>query len=359
MCAVRSAVLRYLWRGKGRRNARTTTLLHVRSLGSLTAGAVILVLSGAGVASAAQDPNPVIGAGNGTDPAKGPSSQESLRDPLVQESEGLNSEASRAAEQRRKPDEGIQERLASKSAFRELSREQAHALYRQAFPKVAERRAWKPLRGFAEPDVDILSAYSAVVRTDASRPGQLLTSVGVPLAIRTDDGFKAVDASLDTQQDAYRPRSSVVDTRIGRQSATGLTIDQVTMKLLDAGDVSGVEEDDKVFFANVFQDTDLVVATTPTGVETFSQLRSPDSPEEECFAIDMPAHAVLRATDDGGAEVVSGDQRLATIHPPRAADAQGRNVPVDIKVEGNVLLVTTHHRDGDFAYPERPAPKDP
>lgn len=338
----------------GRLGVRAVASVVGRGLSAAIAMVAAVLICGAAVAFSAESSGPVA-APVGSDPSgkspRDPSGEASQRDPLLQEAKRASKQAADAAEKHRASAEGKQERLASKTAFRGMSGEDAKVLYWKKFPKLAKKASWRPLAAFAGDEINVLSPFSAVVQTDSTRPGQLLTSVGVPLGVGEGGRFKPADARLTSTDDAFRPRASVVGTRIGKRLATGVTVDQVTMTLVDAEDVAGVEVDDKVFYANVEQDTDLVVVTTPTGIETFAQLRTPESPEREKFAIGMPQGATLQATQDGGAEIVADRQKLAQVHPPQAVDAQGRSVPVEMAVEGEHLIVTTHHRNGDFAYP--------
>jgi hypothetical protein len=82
--------------------------------------------------------------------------------------------------------------------------------------------------------------------------------------------------------------------------------------------------DGKLFYANVATDIDFLAAPLPTGVETFSQVRSAASPEQEEFKVDLPAGAKLEALpDSGGAAVVRDGKRIAHIAPPTGSDADG------------------------------------
>lgn len=110
---------------------------------------------------------------------------------------------------------------------------------------------------------------------------------------------------------------------------------------------------DKLFWANVDTDSDLLVAPLPAGFETFSQLRSAQSPESLDFAVTGPPGSELRRSDErlGGVEVVRDGTSLASISPPLAHDAQGAEVPTRYEIAGDRLSLRVDHRDGDFAYP--------
>jgi sugar lactone lactonase YvrE len=93
------------------------------------------------------------------------------------------------------------------------------------------------------------------------------------------------------------------------------------------------------FLPNVALDTDLAIAPTPTGVETFTHLRSADAPRSQTFNLDLPPPATLHATEGGGAIVRSGEEILVSISPPTAIDATGADVPVDLAVEDSSITL--------------------
>ena len=91
---------------------------------------------------------------------------------------------------------------------------------------------------------------------------------------------------------------------------------------------------------------------TAFGVELFDMLRSPASPEQLRFHIDLPTGASLHPDPGGGVNIVDGDGViLGTISRPHALDAQGSEVPVAMSVEGSSIEISVPHRDEEFAYP--------
>lgn len=243
--------------------------------------------------------------------------------------------------------------MSSRKRFRGLSRDEAGASYARAFPEIANRDVWRPLaKERQEKVVDYLSDWTATVTERAGEPGRLVTAVGTPLRTKDASGSPApVDLNLSKEGNAFAPRNPVVSTRIPEDATTGVTVDDVRVELMSADPTVGVQRGDQVFFANVATDTDFLVRPSPHGVETFAHLRSPDSPTVERLKVVMPEGARLVALERGGAEVRRAGDTLTTFHPPRAADAQGREVPVEMTVDGDVLAITTAHTAGEYAYP--------
>ena len=87
------------------------------------------------------------------------------------------------------------------------------------------------------------------------------------------------------------------------------------------------------------------------GAELFDLLRSKDSPEDLRFEIGVPAGAELRSDEHGGAGVVREGETLTLIPKPYALDAQGTEIPVQMEVEGDSIVVHVAHREGSYAYP--------
>ena len=61
-----------------------------------------------------------------------------------------------------------------------------------------------------------------------------------------------------------------------------------------AAPTAGVEQDDRVFYADVDTDTDFVSTPTRDGAEVLWQLRSPEAGDELSLDVDVPAGATMR-----------------------------------------------------------------
>ena len=174
--------------------------------------------------------------------------------------------------------------------------------------------------------------------------GALLSST-VPLRTESPSGApEAIDLSLDHTGGEIQPAAPLVEVGIPAEIDDGIELPGpgVTIELAGAPAerATSIVDQSVGFAPNVARDTDLAVAPTPTGVETLTQMRSADSPDSETFNLDLPAGATLRATEDGGAAVIEGEETLVDVAPPTAIDASGAEVPVKLDVSGDSLTLT-------------------
>jgi hypothetical protein len=249
-------------------------------------------------------------------------------------------------------------RQASRTAYRDVAGSSALSLARAKFPAL-RRPLW---RG---PDLrpgDRVRRYlgdrSFVL--DQRRGPNLFVESLTPLRARTAHGKRPIDLRLVRSRGGYVPRVAPSRTRIATTASGGIELGRTGVALTPVGASAGAAPrvlGDKVFFANAATDADFIAGALPDGVETFMQLRSPRSAEAHSLRFDLPAGARLQTATRGGlaatpgAEVVRGDERLVTIMPPTATDAQGRPVPAKLDVSGSTLTVTVAHRSADYAYP--------
>lgn len=251
---------------------------------------------------------------------------------------------------------------AEKLPHRDLGREEAQELLTSVFSEQLEAPA-----GIFD-DLEVEKFYTdhvAVIpageepsipsgEADGQEPG-LLDSL-LPLRAEDAAGQKAVvDLDLKHAEGELQPANPLVDVGIPSELGEGISLPEVGVEinLPDAPaerSPSTVEEKSTAFFPNVATDSDLTVAPTPTGVETLTQLRSPDAPRGQTFELTLPSGAALKPSAGGGAEVVRGDEPLVMIPTPTALDAKGSPVGVSLEVSGNSLTVEAKP-DADAAYP--------
>lgn len=182
--------------------------------------------------------------------------------------------------------------------------------------------------------------------SEESSEGKVLLESTLPVSRQGE----VVDLGLEEANGGYESVNPIVDVTIPASLDEGIGLPEAesTIELVDApeGRAPSINESTAVY-PNVAPDTDLVVAPTPTGVETMTTLRSPAAPRSQSFHVDLPEGAELRKAD-GGAEVVNADGDVEIrIQPPYALDAAGENVPVDMTVEGATVKLSIDPGEAD------------
>lgn len=257
----------------------------------------------------------------------------------------------RAWRERRASGEERERRRLSRSAHRRLGRQEALALGRSAHPRVLRDRAPRAL-AFAQGRYELErfeGDYAAVLRpADGAAGPAVMASSLLPLRARDErNETRVVDLSLEARGEGWASDNPRVGISFGRRASDGLTVDRDGVGLAPVGlaaDPEGELSGDAVFYANTAADTDHVLRPTPGGAEFYAQLRSTASPERLRYRVRLPQGASVRATGDGGAEVLRDDERLGQITRPLAWDADDEPVPVDMSVVGDELVVEVPHR---------------
>ena len=203
-----------------------------------------------------------------------------------------------------------------------------------------------------------IAGYASDSTAIVDGPGgrMLLTSL---LPLRSPDGpgdVKApVSTSLEARTGGYEPANPLTPVVIPSDLGDGVGLGRVGVGVTPIGVESADGTrlgSDKVFFANVAADTDVVVGALPDGVETFTQIRSADSPAEQGLRLTLPSGASLERAPDGFGEVVKRDGVvIARVSPASAVDASGRDVPVSESVHGDVVSIHVDDSDSGVRYP--------
>lgn len=198
------------------------------------------------------------------------------------------------------------------------------------------------------------SDHVAVINGGPSHNG-LLQSL-LPLRTETEGGVeKVVDLNLaPVGGSGLEPNNPLVDVEIPSELGDGIALPDASLELRLAGAPAerapSVLDGTAAFFPNVATDSDFTVVPTPTGVEAFSHLRTPDAPLSQTYNLTLPPGAVLEERGDGGAEVAQDGEIVAVVQPPTAIDAEGTSVPVSLDIAGNSIVVTSAPEPGS-AYP--------
>jgi hypothetical protein len=234
-----------------------------------------------------------------------------------------------------------------------LSRSSAEELLQEVFGDGLEG----PAAFYDELDVESFrSDHVAVIAPEHLGDAPGLVSSLLPLRAVDDSGELApVDLDLEPDEGTLQPANPLVDVEIPTELSAGIELPEAGV-VIDVGSgqidrtASEVGES-SAFFPNIRPDSDFVVSAIPTGVETYTQLRSANAPKTETFSLSIGGDGQLRATDAGGAEVVgaNGGLRLS-VSAPTALDAEGKQVPVSLEVDGSSIIVSAKPT-ADTVYP--------
>ncbi len=297
-----------------------------------------------------------LGAGGESRAAR--SVNDSSDDPAVREAtERELARVRRTKEQRATPEQKA-ERRRSRTAFGKASRAEAlEILKRERRELITPSDAGLKLQD-GERIEKYLSDFSAQVATDDG--GRAFVESFSSMRATDESGRKApIDLKLRRDGDDYVPTNALAATRVSPDLRAGVRLPESRISLrplVPTASEAILVAGEKVFFPNVDTDTDFLVAPKTAGVETYSLLRSAESPETHVLSFDLPQGAVLRAAegtaaDEGSAEIVQGGKRLAIVSAPAAWDADGEAVPMTSTVRSGRLEMNVRHRAGDFRYP--------
>lgn len=318
------------------------------------AGIVLTAVLAFGGVAGAQEPRPATSPAPAAKlPTVSPATGSSMGTPGREEAlEKLRA----AREWRRSPAAELQRRR-SRNAHSDLARSAAIDLLREKYGAIADAPAWKP---FELPDGERVTGYPDpnVARIDRGGGGpQALLVSTVPLRSAVGNGLQQpVDHALQEEGDTLEPANPYVPTSIGKTLGQGAELPGIGLELRSATGDPGTPATiikDKAFWPNVATDTDFMVAPVPGGLETFHVLRSVESPEELALDFTVPDGAVWRWGPEpvGGLELVKDGEVIARVSDPKAVDAQGETVGVELEMDGNELRLVVPHRGDDVAYP--------
>ena len=248
-----------------------------------------------------------------------------------------------------------QEREDSETAYVDLSASKAKTLLSEAFAETLNGLDGDPGRILGTLDVTkTLGDTSALVKGPDGTNAILNSSTPVVSDIGGEES-EPVDLSLEQSGQGFVPANPLEEVELPGSAAEPIRLEGGIGVELPADVDSPATRlgEMNLFYAETETATDTLVAPRATGVEVFSQLRSPESPEQLRFDLRLPEGAQLRPSEKGSsAEVVSADGDVMTeVTPPTASDAQGAAVPVTMQVEGDSLVLDVPHRGAEFAYP--------
>jgi hypothetical protein len=248
----------------------------------------------------------------------------------------------------------------SREAYSDQSDGEALATDRDGFDGLLDGPPlkWPPAHA-GEQIHGYLSDHAAIV-TEAGGERGLIEST-LPLRGETPGGDSApIDLGLvDAGDTSFAPRSSAAAVRIPDESTGELRFPDQSfgLRLADAEPQDANIESNKAFFANVFEDGDLVIEPRPAGAEVSIVLRSAAAPTSPELSFDLAGGQTLRrvvAGDQdvpaGSVELVEGGRRVAAVYPAVAVDAAGESVPVTYELDGERLALHVE-TSGETTYP--------
>jgi YD repeat-containing protein len=250
--------------------------------------------------------------------------------------------------------EAVQQREASQTAYDNLTASESRALLVESFPVQLQELNADPARVISGLEIDkSLGEYAARVIDEDGEKSIIESSAPVESSLG-GNGVEPVDLALESADDGFVSENPLTKVRLPASADGAIQLEGgVSVQLPASVDHSAVPlGDEDLFYPETEPTTDTLVSTRASGVEVFEQLRSPESPEEFSFDLELPVGASLGENSKGGAEVIDGTGATITeVLPPTAVDAQGVAVPVTMSVEGQSLLLDVPHRNGDFAAP--------
>ena len=129
-----------------------------------------------------------------------------------------------------------------------------------------------------------------------------------------------------------KPENALVDVVVHRDLRQGIQFPGTGVAVPATGinsDQPATVRKNRVFWANVQVDTDLMVNMLPDGVETYDILRSQQSPERLSYEVDIPeGGGVALDAEKQTIDINDKDGKpVAHVGPPHAVDADGALVP--------------------------------
>jgi YD repeat-containing protein len=247
------------------------------------------------------------------------------------------------------------EREASEYAYTNLAPGQEERLLEEEFAPQLEAIDADPSRVLSEVALDELtSSTEALVTLEGER---VLVESATPLRAPDADGqLSKVDLGLEESSGGYSPANPLVEVRLPASAAEPIGIGEsglaITAQGANPNSTARLLDEEDLFLPGAKEDTSLLLSPISGGLELSAMLASRNSPEQLAFAVAVPQGTELRASGEGGAEVIGADDdALYRITAPRAIDAQGTSIPGTLDVSGDSIIISVAHREMDVSYP--------
>lgn len=206
----------------------------------------------------------------------------------------------------------------------------------------------------------VLSDRVLQVKAAGERRTQVLQS-NLPLA-KLESGsrkdgtakFRVADLDWEAAGDRFTMKRPVSNVSLPRTASGEVRLgDDVSMRLAPEGsDAVGTPSGESVTYPNIASDTDMTVRSLPTGFGVGWTLRSPNALRQLRVPVELPAGQRLSKTANGAVIIVSenGDP-VTEITPAVATDADQQPVPLETEIDGDTIIYSVDHAEGETAYP--------
>ena len=202
-------------------------------------------------------------------------------------------------------------------------------------------------------------AVVLTAREAATSLGQVVPEAVSPSEVETIAGVRS-DPTLRATSSQFAVAGMPGRAVIARDPSEGFSLATTAGRLnvtpedvdYDATPPLVVAGGDAVISANTGAASDTLLRPESGGIETFTQIRGAEAPEEYSWTIELPGQEGLRLTPNGGAEVLGpGGRVAATVDPPWAKDAVGASVKTWLTVSDDLLTLHVDHLVDGVAYP--------
>lgn len=254
------------------------------------------------------------------------------------------------AKLRRDPEQR-ERRRQSRRVFRDLGERESVQLARQQFPELfsADDHRALPL-GAGESVVRYPEDDVALVETTSGE--RSVVDSTVPLVTEEDGRQAPVNYGLERTEAGWEPANGPVDIEFGEQPADALAFTGDFRAGVPGASGQGTRTANEVFYADVGTDTDAWFGPSVNGARFAFQLRSEDAPEELRLDIDAGPSTDLRVEPGARAlAVLRSDEVVGRMTAPLAFDADGVEIDVTLRAEGDEIVFEIPHRGLDLAYP--------
>jgi RHS repeat-associated protein len=226
-----------------------------------------------------------------------------------------------------------------------------------------DRTFGQDLPGAAVPDLDdvaddreiqhFINDRVVVLKGEGKEPNVVVELPRPALVVDGEGNKKRIDLSLERTAEGLVPVRAATEIRIPSTFAQPIRVGEVSVAPVADDGSEAVVNDQRAVYPNALLDTDVIVEPVTAGVELFWQLRSESSPEELGLDLELPEGAEVEGGGKPGAAVaiVRKGETITTVSAPSVVDAQGRELPAFVEVQGQQLIVRVAHRGEDVAYP--------